>query len=307
MKSLNHLAKTSSLLLLAAWACLSIQAAEAFPWWTGYSPLTGSTTRMWLSRTLYNPSNLFRSGYGGYSAPYYLANTLGWNAAYMVGQGINSAGRNNNLNYNNISQQQAMDQITPARWWTAKQNATGQTFQAPAMNSSAPAILAPDADPFFMPVPITNDPQAQPNPGPITESSTLPAPAPDFRPADEASKGKKHQKKHKTHAEKAQTNSQTSSAQAPATQSMQANPASKANPFVQAFVDHVNQNFGSDINQALTDKQTRGYAEAIGLVENGNRFTALPSDRVELIRHILQDQNEDSLTKVNTIRMLIKH
>ena len=325
----NSKLKITTALLLTGISMLLATPAHAFFW--GYSPLTGSTTRMWLSRSLYNPYNLVR---GGYSAPYYLANTLGWNAAYAVGQGFNSGKKNQ---ANSIAQMQmfgqpgVVDQIAPARWTAAQAQAQQQAFQTPNIASSAPALLAPEADPFFMPVPMSMDPTgASPSATPITnpitqtEASMVPAAAPDFRNGKELNKKQKKQKKHKKQDSDSNLvannpssqNSNSEIAQSPAQAAINPQTAiantgaatgSKANPFAHAFVEHVNAKFGSDINKAFSDKETCGYAQAMGLIDDKNKSVAIQPERVELIRHILQDPAEDSLTKVNTIRMLIKH
>jgi hypothetical protein len=345
---------TKTAFLLAAVALLIATPAHAFGW--GYSPLTGSTTRMWLSRSLYNPYNLIR---GGYSAPYYLANTLGWNAAYAVGQGFN-AGKKNSRAINQMQmfgQPGVVDQIAPAQWAAAKQNQAQAPFHAPDLASSAPALLAPEADPFFMPVPMSidgNSSSTQSAPINPTQASAIPAAAPDFRNSKEQKHKQKKQKKQKKQdaestllannqsppqqvqsplkdgpvAESANDtnlvapsfaqNQANGSATATEAGKMPALPGSKqpiatataaasANPFAQAFVEHVNGKFGSDINKAFSDKETCGYAQAMGLIDDKNKAITIQPDRVELIRQILQDPAEDSLTKVNTIRMLIKH
>lgn len=322
----NSKLKIATALMLTSLSMLLATPAHAFFW--GYSPLTGSTTRMWLSRSLYNPYNLVR---GGYSAPYYLANTLGWNAAYAVGQGFN-AGKKNQANsisqMKMFGQQGAVDQIAPAKW-AAAQNQNQQPFQAPDLASSAPALLAPEVDPFFMPVPMTMDASSSPQiaavapqtvPMPQLESGALPAPAPDFRGTGEKNQKHKRQKKHKKQENKNLEQSNNTQEQLPeqtGTQAAATNTADqstieaagkpKNNPFANAFVEHVNAKFGSDINKALSDKETCGYAQAMGLIDDKSKSMTIQPDRVELIRHILQDPAEDSLTKVNTIRMLIKH
>lgn len=282
---------------------------------------------MWLSRSLYNPYNLVR---GGYSAPYYLANTLGWNAAYAVGQGFN-AGKKNQANSINqmkmFGQQGVVDQIAPAKWAAAQNQNQQQAFQAPDLSSSAPALLAPETDPFFMPVPMSIDTSSSPQVAALapqtlpiqqSEAGTIPAPAPDFRGTNEKhQKHKKQKKQKKENKGLAEPNSiQEQLPEQPGTQTS-ANSAMKStietattpknNPFANAFVEHVNAKFGSDINKAFSDKETCGYAEAMGLIDDRNKSITIQPDRVELIRHILQDPAEDSLTKVNTIRMLIKH
>jgi hypothetical protein len=115
------------------------------------------------------------------------------------------------------------------------------------------------------------------------------ATAPDFHGAQSAAKTSPA-------AGASQTQSSTAAAETPS-----------ANPFAQAFIDHVNGKFSGDIGKALSDKQTRGYAQALGIIEPSQKDFDLPADRVELIKRIMQDPQGDSLTKVSTIRLLIKH
>ena len=286
----------------------SWQVAEAFPWWLGYSPLSGSTSRMWVSRTLFNPTNVLRSGYGGYSAPYYLANTLAWNTAYAASQGL-SYGKRRAVPSQSWNPGGVVDQIAPANWANQQAlplppavisvpGAAPSAFTAPDLTANMPAILAPSADPFFMPIPATMDAPASstgslnpasnsiaalPTVTPTAVSSELPSTAPSFAPTNGVAPT----------ASKLGSNS--------------SNQKGEANPFAQAFVEHVNKRFGGDINKAFADKQTRGYAHALGLLDNREKAAELPEDRVALIKRIMHDPGEDSLTKVNTIRLLIKH
>lgn len=283
-------------------ALAPIAAFAQLPW--GYSPLTGSNSWLWLSRSLYSPSNLlFRNG--GYGAGGYLVNTLAYQAVHGVGQGINSLGKKKAAKqfYNNPANginAPVVDQIAPAPWYKPQGNKGQAQATDPVSTQPSPqaqAIL--NRDPFaepeagnFMPIPATiNDdaPSTMPISNPLTAApppivnplsslplnTSLPATAPDFR-----------------NSLTQQANSRTQ------------NPSS-GNPFAQSFVDHINDKFSGDISKAFADKQTRAYAKALGL--ESKKIEELPQDRLELIQKILKDPQEDPLTKVNTIRMLIKH
>ncbi|MBX9722703.1 MAG: hypothetical protein K2X81_14990 [Candidatus Obscuribacterales bacterium] len=301
-KQLLALAISLFLPVIAAPGC----SAQYSPFGYGYSPLTGSSNWLWLSRSLFNPTSMLGRGAYGYNAPYYLANSLAWNAAYATSQGISGANRKAaankfyaNQNNNGINAP-VVDQINVAPWYYPPRGSAGN----PALSSAAALNNKdPFADPSFMPVP-TQIPDGSPSPtadsSPLTPAASTnaneaPGPAPDFRgsksnslpdtapPSGKSSKSDKHKSKSKSKGV-------------------------SSNPFAQAFVDHVNDNFSGDISKALSDKETRGYAQAIGLLDNSkSRDFDLPTDRIDLIRRILQDPDEDSLTKVNTIRVLIKH
>ncbi len=286
--------------LLAAnlFCAVLLSALPASAQW-GYSPLTGSNNWLWLSRSLYSPSYfLFRNG--SYGAGGYLVNSLAYQAAYGVSQGINSVGRKKAMkqyyqNANNGINAPVIDQVSAAPWYHPPRGVNG--YQTGPQTSPVPSVTASDKDPFadpqagnFMPVPqMMNDdapgngpivnPLTQPlaalpvEPTPVKKSKTVPAAAPDFRAAQ---------------AEQAK-------AEVPS-----------SNPFAQAFVDHVNNKFEGNIAKAFADKQTTAYAKALGFIET-SKISEIPEDRLDLINKILKDPGEDALTKVNTIRLLIKH
>jgi hypothetical protein len=79
-------------------------------------------------------------------------------------------------------------------------------------------------------------------------------------------------------------------------------------PLAQGFIDLVNSKYDGDIQQALFDPQTRSFAKAIGLVDGDALFKAeLSPDRLELIRRVLNDKSEDAVSKVHTVRLLLKN
>ncbi len=279
----------------------------------GYSPLTGSSNWLWLSRSLFGGgSNLFRGGSYGYTTPYYLANTLGWNATYAASQGINMAGRNAAMkkfyaNPGNGINGPVNDQISVAPWYSPPRGVPGNT-PSPSVGVDAINNTDPFADPkntAFMPVPAAI-PDSSPSAGPIanplssnpvpgsTIQNEAPGTAPDFRTSQASAPGSAPSRHKSNKSDSHKSKSQAKS--------------SGSNPFAQAFIDHVNDNFSGDISRALSDNETRGYAAAIGLLDsNKSRDFDLPPERIDLIRRILKDPEEDSLTKVNTIRILIKH
>lgn len=281
------LAGTLSTIILLANA---VQAQAQLPW--GYSPLTGSNSYLWLSRSLFG-NGLFRNGYGSGG---YLVNSLAYNAVYGVGQGINAIGKKKAAkqlyaNPNNGINAPVVDQISAAPWYypprvppTPIQAAQPAQAQLPSAAQQL-AEKDPFADPKageFMPVPATfNDDAPSTTPAPVIASlppvagnaNAIPLPAPDFKGSSPAA---------------AQAGTQA------------------ASPFIQSFIDHVNDKFDGDVSKAFSDKQTCAYARALGILD-GKKVSDLPADRIELIKRILKDPAEDSLTKVNTIRLLLRH
>lgn len=257
--------------------CASTNTASAFPW--GYSPLTGSNNFLWLSRSLYSPTGLFRGG-SAYSTPYYLLNNLTYTAASLAGRGINAVGKKEAAkqfysNPRNGINAPVVDQIAPASWYQPQASAQ------PILNPEIAPLPADFKDNGFMPVPLAADavPEtvlpAEPAGQQATNGNQVPAPAPDFRAENVRFK----------------------------------NPFAKAssNPFAEAFIVHLNENFNGDIGQALQDKSTRQYAQALGVTIDKSKVSELSDEKKELIRRILLDPNEDSLSKVNALRLLVKH
>ena len=286
--SIKDKLKLPALLLLLAASSLAEAAAQYSPF--EYSPLTGSNYSYLPMRLLANPTGaLWR---GGVSAPYFLINSLGYGAARTATSTLNSGPRNHYWNPNNGINSPAIDQVSPARWYNSSRAGQPATTASGIPDSSHPAgntAVVPSNSPGneFMPVPVNPD------------QSKIP-PAPDFH-APPASNG--------VGAALNSTDMNSSQLKPPdqAPEKVTGVAPASANPFAQAFVDHVNSNYKSDISKALSDKQTRIYAQALGITEPERKDFNLAPDRIELIKGILQDTGEDSLSKINAIRLLIKH
>jgi hypothetical protein len=273
--------RAQALAVLLAVTSAGAAQAQFYPF--SYSPLTGSSSIFWPMRVLLSPASLFWRGGYGYNAPYYLANTLTYNAAYAAGAGLTSASRKHYWNPANGINAPAVDQIAPARWYNPASAAPAAALSNPSIPDNTgnnQSLPADGSGSEFMPVPA----------GLAAGTAPPLSTAPDYR----------------------LPNTQSQPAAANTGESVNSNntteaPAGSSNPFAQAFVDHVNSKFGSDIGRALADRQTRSYAQALGIVGQGAKNLEIPTERVELARRILQDKGEDSLTKVNTIRLLIKY
>jgi hypothetical protein len=78
-------------------------------------------------------------------------------------------------------------------------------------------------------------------------------------------------------------------------------------PLAQGFVDHLNNNYQGDIGKALGDNDTRNWAKAMGLFSDGNSdISHVPSDRMEVIGRILKDNSLDPVSKIDTVRILLR-
>ncbi len=269
--------------ILSLFAAFNASAALAqLPW--GYSPLTGSNSWLWLSRSIFNPGNLFRGSYG-YGTGNYIVNTLAYNAVYGASRGVNNFGKKAAAkqiwtNPANGINAPAVDQIAPASWYKGPDPEQEKAISNPLTANTPP--MAPNSDPFFMPIPQTFSDKNQTQ-EPVANSQLAPMPAPDFRLFNRNNTPEKAADK--TDSAKAASHS--------------------SSPFAQCFIDLVNEKYDGNISDALKDKQTLSYARALGIVEH--KFAKMPEDRIELIKQILKDTQEDALTKVNTIRLLIKH
>jgi hypothetical protein len=77
-------------------------------------------------------------------------------------------------------------------------------------------------------------------------------------------------------------------------------------PLAANFVSEVNNKYGGDISKALFDANTRGYAKALGLVDNESIFTAdLSQQRVTLIKQVMSEPTLDPVSKLNTVKILL--
>lgn len=77
-------------------------------------------------------------------------------------------------------------------------------------------------------------------------------------------------------------------------------------PLADGFVNHVNTQFGGNIETALFDPATRKYAKVLGLVSDDNLFGMdFTGTRVELIKQIFNDKSIDSVSKLGAIKILL--
>jgi hypothetical protein len=86
-----------------------------------------------------------------------------------------------------------------------------------------------------------------------------------------------------------------------------ANPGATRAPLADGFVNHVNTQFGGNIEAALFDPNTRKYAKVLGLVTDDNLFGMdFTGTRVELIKQIFNDNSIDSVSKLGAIKILLQ-
>lgn len=78
-------------------------------------------------------------------------------------------------------------------------------------------------------------------------------------------------------------------------------------PLANGFVETVNSQFNGDISKALFSPDTRAWARAVGVVSHDTVFDAdLSSDRIDVIKKILKDDNLDAVSKLEAVRILLR-
>lgn len=79
-------------------------------------------------------------------------------------------------------------------------------------------------------------------------------------------------------------------------------------PLANGFVETVNSQFNGDISKALFNPETRAWARAVGVVSHDDVFDAdLSSDRIDVIKKILKDENLDAVSKIDAVRILLRN
>lgn len=83
--------------------------------------------------------------------------------------------------------------------------------------------------------------------------------------------------------------------------------AGSGSPVAQGFIDHLVSKYQGDMSKALSNSDTRSWARAMGVVEDGvSDGSYLPADRLEVIGRILKDNTLDPVSKIDTMRILLK-
>lgn len=82
---------------------------------------------------------------------------------------------------------------------------------------------------------------------------------------------------------------------------------SAASPLAQGFIDHLNSKYEGDLSKALANSDTRSWARAMGVIdESVGDGSYLPADRLETVSRILKDNNLDAVSKLDTMRILLR-
>jgi hypothetical protein len=80
-----------------------------------------------------------------------------------------------------------------------------------------------------------------------------------------------------------------------------------ARPLAEGFINHLNSNYQGDMSKALGNSDTRSWAKAMGLIDADTiDGSHLSGDRLEIINRMLKDNTLDPMSKLDTMRILLK-
>jgi hypothetical protein len=277
----------SVLLACLTFGALLAPAADAQNW--TYSPFTGQSTWLSFARTLAYPLNRL----SGSGTPFYLANNLIYAGTYAVDQ--HARNRQRDYFYSQYYDQEPYG--NPRKRNRAVPNngysVNDQIVQAKRMGQQQQQDQDDDQDE----VPVTqnfNQDWQGPAPvvgGPGVMGATPGAVAPFIASAPPAVQP---------------VNASALPPVAPAV--ARSAPRAVSAPLAQGFIHVVNDRFNGDISAALADKDTAKYAGAVGLIEGGKfDVRKISSQKGDLIRAILADENEPADVRINAVRVLLKH
>jgi hypothetical protein len=242
---------------------LSLSASPAHAQYYSYNPYTGQANWLWIARSLMYPI----SRYSGYNTPFYLANSLIWNASYAANQAITN--RNRQFNYGNYS--------SPEPYYDPRQrtrpvvedgnDVSDQVVQAQRMpagedeDRQPPPVVAPPVQP-----PSTSTPQAAPS-------------VPNQRTKSAGQAGRAQKRVWQPNLPLAQgfidlVNSKYSG------------------DISQALFDPQTRSFAKAIGLINDDS-----------VFDAD----LSAQKVQTVKNIFADQHEDALARIDAVRMLLNH
>jgi hypothetical protein len=256
---------------LGAWlfSCIPVHAQV----W-GYSPYSGSSTWLSLARGLSYPLNRM----SGVRTPFYLGSNLIYGASYGL-----FGNRQRNMNYGVYSDPEPVNDPRQRTRPYSSQGSVGDQIVHARWSKQQQEFDQQQGDDDNIPVPpnagqnwIAN-PMVTPLAVPESKSEVMPPVAPHV-------------------------------AAAPSTQGRVGFPSHTSEPLAQGFVQVLNERYGGNIADALKDKDLRKYAHSVGLID-ADKFAAdkVTPDKIDLIRAILADSTESASTKINAVRVLLKH
>jgi hypothetical protein len=84
-------------------------------------------------------------------------------------------------------------------------------------------------------------------------------------------------------------------------------PQALGRPLAEGFINHLNTNYQGDMSKALGNQDTRSWARAMGIIgDDVPDGSHLSKDRLEVIDKLLKDNSLDPVSKLDTMRILLK-
>jgi hypothetical protein len=78
-------------------------------------------------------------------------------------------------------------------------------------------------------------------------------------------------------------------------------------PFAGAFINNVNSEYQGDIRKAMSNPQTRAWAQSLGVTNSASSNFAISDERSGVIEHVLKDSSLDPVSKLDAIKILMRN
>jgi hypothetical protein len=78
-------------------------------------------------------------------------------------------------------------------------------------------------------------------------------------------------------------------------------------PFAGAFINNVNSEYQGDIRKAMSNPQTRAWAQSLGVTNSASNNFAISDERSGVIEHVLKDSSLDPVSKLDAIKILMRN
>jgi hypothetical protein len=77
-------------------------------------------------------------------------------------------------------------------------------------------------------------------------------------------------------------------------------------PLAVSFLNSINADYDGDIRKALANPGTRSWAQCLGVLPKGHKATTLTDSRANSINAVLHDDSLDPVSKLDTLKILLK-
>jgi hypothetical protein len=83
--------------------------------------------------------------------------------------------------------------------------------------------------------------------------------------------------------------------------------SSSTAPFAGAFINNINSEYKGDIRKALSNPQTRAWAQSLGIMNSGSNNFSISDERSGVIEHVLKDSSLDPVSKLDAVKILLRN